>query len=63
VSTLRVIFAGGGTGGHLFPAIAIAEEIRKQVPDATILFIGTKDKIEARVVPQKGFQFETIWIS
>ena len=63
MSTLRVIFAGGGTGGHLFPAIAIAEEIKKQVPDATILFIGTKDKIEARVVPQKGFQFETIWIS
>ncbi|MBI1803261.1 MAG: undecaprenyldiphospho-muramoylpentapeptide beta-N-acetylglucosaminyltransferase [Ignavibacteriae bacterium] len=59
---LRVVFAGGGTGGHLFPALAIADEVRKLVPDAEILFVGTKNKIEARVVPQKGYQFETIWI-
>lgn len=63
MSSLRLIFAGGGTGGHLFPAIAIADEIKTIVPDAEILFVGTKDKIEARVVPQKDFQFRTIWIS
>jgi UDP-N-acetylglucosamine--N-acetylmuramyl-(pentapeptide) pyrophosphoryl-undecaprenol N-acetylglucosamine transferase len=63
VPTIRAIFAGGGTGGHLFPAIAIAEELKKIEPDAEILFIGTKDKIEARVVPQKRYMFRPIWIS
>jgi len=61
--SLRVLFAGGGTGGHLFPALAIADEVRTYVPDAEILFVGTKDKIEARVVPEKGYRLETIWIS
>ncbi len=59
----RVLFAGGGTGGHLFPALAIADEIKRQVPDAAITFVGTKDKIEARVVPQRGYSFAPIWIS
>ena len=59
----RFIFAGGGTGGHLFPAIAIAEELKKLDPRAEILFVGTKDKIEAQVVPNKGYAFRPIWIS
>ena len=63
MAPLRAIFAGGGTGGHLFPAIAIADEVRKQQSDANILFVGTKDKLEARVVPQKGYEFRSIWIS
>ncbi|MFA5834950.1 MAG: undecaprenyldiphospho-muramoylpentapeptide beta-N-acetylglucosaminyltransferase [Bacteroidota bacterium] len=58
-----ILFAGGGTGGHLYPAIAMAEEILKIQPDAKIAFVGTKEKIEARVVPEKGFAFYTIWIS
>jgi UDP-N-acetylglucosamine--N-acetylmuramyl-(pentapeptide) pyrophosphoryl-undecaprenol N-acetylglucosamine transferase len=57
------MFAGGGTGGHLFPAIAIAEEIRRREPGAEILFVGTRQKIEARVVPGYGYGFRTIWIS
>jgi UDP-N-acetylglucosamine--N-acetylmuramyl-(pentapeptide) pyrophosphoryl-undecaprenol N-acetylglucosamine transferase len=60
---VRVLFAGGGTGGHLFPAIAIAEEIKRLRPEADIQFVGTKEKIEARVVPQKGYVFHPIWIS
>ena len=60
---MTILFAGGGTGGHLYPAIAIAEEILKQDPKAKIVFAGTKAKIEARVIPQKGFEFHTIWIS
>ncbi len=60
---IRVIFAGGGTGGHLFPALAIAEEVRSAEPDAEILFVGTKNKIEADVVPKHGFRFATISIS
>ncbi len=58
----RFLFAGGGTGGHLFPAVAVAEQIREMKPDADILFIGTKDKIEGKVVPKLGFKFKSIWI-
>ena len=59
----RFIFAGGGTGGHLYPAIAVAQQIRLLKPESEILFVGTKEKIEARVVPANGFDFKTIWIS
>lgn len=62
-SPLRVLVAGGGTGGHVFPALAIADEVRKIRPDAEFLFVGTKDKIEARVVPERGYNLATIWIS
>ena len=57
------MLAGGGTGGHLFPALAIADEIRKLEPASKFLFLGTTGKIEARVVPQRGYPFQTIWIS
>jgi len=59
----RYLFAGGGTGGHLYPAIAVAQKIRELQPDSDILFIGTKTKIEAKVVPQMNFNFKSIWIS
>lgn len=58
----RFLFAGGGTGGHLFPAVAVAEQIREMKPEADILFIGTKTKIEGRLVPNLGFKFKSIWI-
>ncbi len=60
---VRIIFTGGGTGGHIFPAVAIAEEVKKSKPDAEIFFIGTKNKIEAKVIPKKGYPFYSIWIS
>ena len=60
---MRILIAAGGTGGHVFPAIAIADEIRKVNPNAEFLFVGTKGKIEARIVPQRGYAFENIWIS
>ncbi len=59
----RIMIAGGGTGGHIFPAIAIADSIRKIEPEADIIFIGTKGKIEERVVGKAGYNFKTIWIS
>lgn len=59
----RFIFAGGGTGGHLYPALAVAQKIYQLKPEAEILFVGTKDKIESHVVPEYGFKFRTIWIS
>jgi UDP-N-acetylglucosamine--N-acetylmuramyl-(pentapeptide) pyrophosphoryl-undecaprenol N-acetylglucosamine transferase len=58
----RFLFAGGGTGGHLFPAVAVAEKIRSIIPDAEIMFIGSKSKIEGTVVPALGFKFKPIWI-
>lgn len=58
----RFLLAGGGTGGHLYPVIAIADEIKRLQPEAQILFIGTKSKIEGRVIPQLGYQFKSIWI-
>lgn len=61
-SNYRFLFAGGGTGGHLFPSIAVAERIRRLLPEAEIMFVGTKSKIEGRVVPKLGFQFSSIWI-
>ncbi|MDA3862073.1 MAG: undecaprenyldiphospho-muramoylpentapeptide beta-N-acetylglucosaminyltransferase [Melioribacteraceae bacterium] len=59
----RYLFAGGGTGGHLYPAIAVAQKIKELQPDSEILFVGTKTKIESKVVPQIGFRFKPIWIS
>jgi len=61
--TYRFLFAGGGTGGHLYPAIAVAQKILELQPSAKILFVGTKKKIEARVLPKLGFEFKSIWIS
>lgn len=52
----RVLLSGGGTGGHIFPAIAIAQEIQKRYPDAEFLFIGAENKMEMEKVPQAGFK-------
>ena len=60
---MKIIFAAGGTGGHINPALAAAGEIRERYPDAEILFIGTKDKMEAKLVPQAGFDFAGISMS
>jgi UDP-N-acetylglucosamine--N-acetylmuramyl-(pentapeptide) pyrophosphoryl-undecaprenol N-acetylglucosamine transferase len=59
----RVMLAGGGTGGHLYPAIAIADAVREIDKDAAVLFIGTKGRIEERVVPERGYDIAMIWIS
>lgn len=58
----RFLFAAGGTGGHLYPAVAVAEEIKRMKPESEILFVGTKDKIEGRVIPKLGYRFKSIWI-
>jgi UDP-N-acetylglucosamine--N-acetylmuramyl-(pentapeptide) pyrophosphoryl-undecaprenol N-acetylglucosamine transferase len=59
---LRVLIAGGGTGGHVYPGIAIAREICRRHPDAAILFVGTERGLESRIVPQEGFQLATITV-
>ena len=60
---MKVIISGGGTGGHVFPAIAIANAIKKQRPDADILFIGAQGKIEMEKVPAAGYPIKGLWIS
>lgn len=57
---MRVLIAGGGTGGHLFPGIALAEEVTTRHPKNDAIFVGTGRGLEARVVPQNGFVFEAI---
>ena len=59
----RFIISGGGTGGHIFPAIAIADELKRRLPDAKILFVGAKDRMEMQKVPQAGYPIEGLWIS
>jgi UDP-N-acetylglucosamine--N-acetylmuramyl-(pentapeptide) pyrophosphoryl-undecaprenol N-acetylglucosamine transferase len=59
-ASLRVVIAGGGTGGHLFPGIAVARELAARRPDARISFAGTARGIEARVVPREGFALDLI---
>lgn len=57
---MRVIFAGGGTGGHLFPGLAVAREFERRDERTEILFVGTERGIEYRVVPKEGFRLETL---
>jgi UDP-N-acetylglucosamine--N-acetylmuramyl-(pentapeptide) pyrophosphoryl-undecaprenol N-acetylglucosamine transferase len=61
--TIRLLIAGGGTGGHLFPGVALAEELRARAPDAQIRFVGTRRGIEARVLPQLGWELDLIEVS
>lgn len=59
----KVIFAAGGTGGHIYPAIAIADELVKMNSKIEIKFIGAKGRIEEKIIPQNGYQLETIDVS
>lgn len=60
---MKILIAAGGTGGHVNPALAVAGEIKRKYPDAEICFVGTADRIEAKIVPDAGFPLKTIEIS
>jgi UDP-N-acetylglucosamine--N-acetylmuramyl-(pentapeptide) pyrophosphoryl-undecaprenol N-acetylglucosamine transferase len=60
---LKFILSGGGTGGHIYPAIAIANELKSRFPDAEILFVGASDKMEMQKVPQADYKIEGLWIA
>ncbi|MBT6699915.1 MAG: UDP-N-acetylglucosamine--N-acetylmuramyl-(pentapeptide) pyrophosphoryl-undecaprenol N-acetylglucosamine transferase, partial [Flavobacteriales bacterium] len=60
---LKVIVSGGGTGGHIFPAIAIAKSLERKVEDIELLFVGAKDRMEMQKVPDSGYKIEGLWIS
>lgn len=59
----KIIISGGGTGGHIFPAVSIANEIKRREPDAEILFVGAKGGMELEVVPRYKYPIEAVWIS
>jgi UDP-N-acetylglucosamine--N-acetylmuramyl-(pentapeptide) pyrophosphoryl-undecaprenol N-acetylglucosamine transferase len=59
----KFILSGGGTGGHIYPAIAIANELKTRFPDAEFLFVGAQDKMEMQKVPQAGYKIKGLWIS
>ncbi len=59
----RILIAAGGTGGHVYPAIAIADAIKAENADSQILFVGTKDHMEWKAVPKAGYKIKSVWIS
>jgi UDP-N-acetylglucosamine--N-acetylmuramyl-(pentapeptide) pyrophosphoryl-undecaprenol N-acetylglucosamine transferase len=59
----RLIISGGGTGGHIFPAVAIANEFKSRYPNAEILFVGAKGRMEMTRVPEAGYPIVGLWIS
>ncbi|MEX0649125.1 MAG: undecaprenyldiphospho-muramoylpentapeptide beta-N-acetylglucosaminyltransferase [Balneolaceae bacterium] len=63
LSPIRVLMAAGGTGGHVYPAVAIADAVKRNAPDAKILFAGTRDRMEWQAVPKAGYEIKSVWIS
>jgi UDP-N-acetylglucosamine--N-acetylmuramyl-(pentapeptide) pyrophosphoryl-undecaprenol N-acetylglucosamine transferase len=63
VDNYRFILSGGGTGGHIYPAIAIADELKLRHPNAAFLFVGAKDRMEMEKVPKAGYKIKGLWIS
>ena len=59
----KIILSGGGTGGHIYPAIAVANELKARFPKSEFLFVGAKDKMEMQKVPQAGYAIKGLWIS
>lgn len=61
--SVNIIISGGGTGGHIYPAIAIANELKEKYSKANILFVGAKDRMEMEKVPQAGYPIKGLWIT
>ncbi|UMB53596.1 undecaprenyldiphospho-muramoylpentapeptide beta-N-acetylglucosaminyltransferase [Lutibacter sp. A64] len=61
--SINIILSGGGTGGHIYPAVSIANELKEKYPEANFLFVGAKDRMEMEKVPQAGYKIEGLWIS
>lgn len=59
---MKIIVSAGGTGGHLYPALALVEHIKKKNEDAEFLFVGTTDRLESQVVPQMGYQYRGLHV-
>ena len=59
----RFIISGGGTGGHIYPAISIANMIMKSIPNSEVKFVGAIGKMEMKIIPKHGFKIKGLWIS
>ncbi|MBQ8767665.1 MAG: glycosyltransferase, partial [Clostridia bacterium] len=57
---MRVMFVAGGTGGHINPAVAVANEVKRLDPSSEILFVGTEGRMETQIVPKAGFNIKTV---
>ena len=60
---IRVLLAAGGTGGHVYPAIAIADAVKELSSDSDVIFVGTRDRMEWQAVPGAGYEIKSVWIS
>ncbi len=60
---MKIIISGGGTGGHIYPAIAIADALKRREPLIDILFVGAKGRMEMDIIPRAGYRIEGLWIS
>ena len=63
MKNLKFILSGGGTGGHIYPALAIANKLKERFPEAEFLFVGAQDKMEMQKIPQAGYKIEGLWIA
>jgi len=61
--SINILISGGGTGGHIYPAVSIANELKKKYSNANFLFVGAKDRMEMQKVPQAGYDIKGLWIS
>ena len=59
----KFIISGGGTGGHIYPAISIANMIMKSIPNSEVRFVGAIGKMEMKIIPKHGFKIKGLWIS
>ncbi|MBO5857636.1 MAG: glycosyltransferase, partial [Clostridia bacterium] len=57
---MKIMFVAGGTGGHINPAIAVANEVKRLQPNTEILFVGTEGRMETQIVPKAGFELKTL---
>ena len=57
---MRIIITGGGTGGHIYPALAFLKYLKQEEPDTEVLYIGTKKGLESKIVPRAGIQLKTV---
>lgn len=61
--SINILVSGGGTGGHIYPAVAIADELKRRYPNAKFLFVGAKGRMEMEKVPQVGYDIKGLWIT
>ena len=59
----KVVISGGGTGGHIYPAVAVAQGLQRKLPHVEILFVGAEDRMEMEKVPKAGYKIIGLWIS